>query len=278
MSPEAGRAIGSAREVRCVTMSDRKRWTTSESGALRPYRSEPPARVRSLLPEEIRVVYQPIVDLDRRAIFAAEVLARCLRPELANPVHLFEHAALQSVTGRLGRMVREVAFEAPPDVPLFLNLHPHELSERWLVRPDDPMNFAAHPLYLEITESAALDHYELCRGALRELCARLGAKLVVDDFGAGYSNLIRIADLEPAIVKVDRSLVASVHSFPRRKKVLRHIVALCADIGAEVVAEGIETPDELDAILECGCRYGQGYLFARPANPMTGPVWPARDA
>lgn len=239
--------------------------------------SEPPRppRVRSIPPAALGVAFQPIVDLSARSIFAVEMLARCSAPTYPNPSILFEQAELQGVTGRLGRMVREVGFQQAPAHALFVNLHPHELSERWIVRPDDPMNFFEHGLYLEITESATLDYFDLCRGAMRELCTRLNAKLVVDDFGAGHSNLLRIAELEPSVVKVDRQLVQEVHAHRAKQVILRHVVTLCTELGATVVAEGIETRDELSAVIDCGVHYGQGYLLARPGNPVPPVVWPA---
>lgn len=236
--------------------------------------SQPPPRIRSIPPAEMNVAFQPIVDLRTRTVFAAEMLARCQRDELRNPAVLFEHAELQGATGRLGRLTRDVGFDLAPDLPLFINLHPHELSERWFVRPDDPMNFFEHQLYLEVTESAALDYFDLCRSTLREVCERLGAKLVIDDFGAGYSNLLRIAELEPAFVKLDRSLIADIDTSSAKQKIVRHMVNLCEDLGAQVVAEGIETTGELAAVTEAGAQYGQGYLLARPACPMPEVTWP----
>jgi EAL domain-containing protein (putative c-di-GMP-specific phosphodiesterase class I) len=255
----------------------KKAWTWSGEAPVPSTGSEPPRppRVRSIPPAALGVAFQPIVDLATRQTFAVEMLARCTAPTYPNPSVLFEQAELQGVTGRLGRMVREVGFEHAPKHALFVNLHPHELSERWVVRPDDPMNFFDHGLYLEITESATLDYFDLCRSAMRELCTRLNAKLVVDDFGAGHSNLLRIAELEPAVVKLDRQLVQDVNRSRAKQVILRHVVALCADLDAKVVAEGIETRDELYAVIDCGVHYGQGYLLARPANPVPDVVWPA---
>lgn len=238
--------------------------------------SRPPPAIRALEEAQMSVAFQPIVDLRTRRLFAAEMLARCRLEPFANPSVLFASAEAQSATGRLGRLVRDVGFAMAPSLPLFLNLHPHELSERWIVRPDDPMNYHEHPLYLEITESAALDYFDLCRGALRELCSRTNAKLVVDDFGAGHSNLVRIAELEPAVVKLDRSLVMDVETSPRRQKIVKHVVRLCEDLGARVVAEGIETREELTAVIDAGVHYGQGFLLARPGSPMPDPRWPFR--
>jgi EAL domain-containing protein (putative c-di-GMP-specific phosphodiesterase class I) len=230
--------------------------------------------VRTLTISDLGVVFQPIVDLRSGRTFAHEALARCKRPEFSSPVVLFERAVEETACGRLGRLIREVAFSISGDIPLFLNLHPEELSSRWLVRPDDPMCLHQSALFLEITESAAFTHFDLCRSVLNELCRRTGATLVVDDFGAGYSNLQRVADLHPGIVKLDLALTRNVHQLPRRQAVVRHVVALCSELGARVVAEGIETIDELKCVRDLGVHFAQGYLLARPAAPPPAAAWP----
>jgi EAL domain-containing protein (putative c-di-GMP-specific phosphodiesterase class I) len=99
----------------------------------------------------------------------------------------------------------------------------------------------------------------------------------VDDLGAGYSNLKRIADLEPRVVKLDKTLVEGIEKNPRQRKLVSNVVRLCADLGAQLVAEGIETHDEFDALLETGIHYGQGYLFARPGFPLPTVTDPRRS-
>jgi EAL domain-containing protein (putative c-di-GMP-specific phosphodiesterase class I) len=230
--------------------------------------------VRTLTVSDLGVVFQPIVDVSSGSTFAHEALVRCKRPEYASPLVLFEQAVEETACGRLGRLIREVAFGTCGEVALFVNLHPEELSSRWLVRPDDPMCFHQAPVFLEITESAALSHFELCRSVLNELCRRTSATLVVDDFGAGYSNLQRVADLEPGIVKLDLALTRNVHRLPRMQAVVRHVVSLCTELGARVVAEGIETVDELSCVRDLGVHYVQGYLLARPAAPPPSAAWP----
>jgi EAL domain-containing protein (putative c-di-GMP-specific phosphodiesterase class I) len=220
------------------------------------------------------VVFQPIVDLRSGRPFAYEALTRCKWPELKNPMKLFAQAQDERCCGILGRRVREVAFSRCTDMPLFVNIHPHELEEGWLVKPDDPLFFHDRPVYLEITESAAFSYYGLCASVLKELCARGGAHLVVDDLGAGHSNLKRIIDLEPHVVKLDIALVRGIDKSPRQQILVRHVVALCDALRAHVVAEGIETLDELKAVLDTGARFGQGYLFARPEFPLPKVHWP----
>jgi EAL domain-containing protein (putative c-di-GMP-specific phosphodiesterase class I) len=236
------------------------------------------ASVRDLTTADLDVVFQPIVELGHGGTFAYEALTRCKWPEFKNPMKLFEQAQEERCCGRLGRKVREVAFARCTDAPLFVNLHPHELDEGWLVRPDDPLFFHDRPVYLEITESAAFTYFSLCVGVLKEICSRGGAYLVVDDLGAGHSNLKRIIDLEPHVVKLDLALVRGIEKSKRQQTLVTHVVSLCHDLGARVVAEGIETEDELSAVIDTGAEYGQGYLFARPAFPMPKPCWPLATA
>jgi EAL domain-containing protein (putative c-di-GMP-specific phosphodiesterase class I) len=230
--------------------------------------------VRTLTVSDLGVVFQPIVELSTGQIFAHEALVRPRRPEYPSPIVLFERAVAENACGRLGRIIREVAFGTAGDVPLFVNLHPEELSSRWLVRPDDPLCFHARPVFLEITESAAFTHFDLCKSVLNELCRRTGALLVIDDFGAGYSNLQRLVDLLPAIVKLDLALIREIHRRPRQRAVVRHMVSLCTELGARVVAEGIEVVEELACVRDLGVHYAQGYLLARPAAPPPAISWP----
>ena len=224
--------------------------------------------VRTLTADEISILFQPIVDLARGRTWAVEALARCTRPHFRDPQALFRAAVDQGATGRLGRLLRETAFDRCGEHRVFVNIHPHELSSRWLVRADDPIGFHAGGVFLEITETAAFQFFDLCRSVLREVCQRTGAHLVLDDLGAGHSNLARFLELEPEVVKLDRALVSEIDRDRRKQLMVRHLTALCVDLGATVVAEGIETEAELSAVIDAGVHYGQGYLIARPGYPI----------
>jgi EAL domain-containing protein (putative c-di-GMP-specific phosphodiesterase class I) len=171
-------------------------------------------------------------------------------------------------------MIREIAVPLSAGRALFLNVHPQELHEAWIVRPDDPIFSHDHVLYVEITESVPLKQHALCMSVLQELRSRCHVELVVDDLGAGYSNLKRILDLHPKIVKLDRELIINIDRDPRQQKLVKGIVRLCVDLDAQVVAEGIETTEEFATLQAIGVHYGQGYLFARPAYPMPLVTWP----
>lgn len=255
---------------------DRKRlnWTLTEEEAERLRAEHDVRSTRSISTNDLDVVFQPLVDLQAGKLRAVEALVRCRWPEYKNPEVLIGKAVGEGAVGRLGRLIREVAFDRCRDLPMFINLHPHELSSRWLVRPDDPMNFHGNNVFLEITESAAFEYFDLCSSVLGEVCSRTGAKLVIDDLGAGYSNLKRVVDLQPDVVKIDRALVQGLDMNRRQRVLFYHVVRMCKELGASVVAEGIETVDELKAVRDGGADYGQGFLLARPGYPVPSPVWP----
>jgi EAL domain-containing protein (putative c-di-GMP-specific phosphodiesterase class I) len=261
-------------EARGTVASRRNRWTLPEFDQAPPSTESPDRTTRSLNPPDLSVVFQPIVALDSGHTFAAEALVRCSWPEYADPVALFRQAASEHTCGRIGRMIRDLTFRTAPDLPMFVNVHPQELSSRWLVRPDDPINFSDADVYLEITESATLEHFDLCQGVLAEVCSRTGARLVIDDFGAGYSNLRRVAELEPAVIKLDRELIRGIDRSARLQLLVRWVVRLCQELDAKVVAEGIETLAELKAVRDTGAEYAQGFLLARPGLPLPGVHWP----
>lgn len=223
---------------------------------------------------DVFCVFQPIVDLRTQKTFAHEALARTKSPDFDGPMQLFAAAVAENVTGELGRILRAIALEGCTTHPLFLNIHPAELNEKWVVQPDDPIFQHTEDVYLEITEAVPLSHFRLCKDMLNEVRGR-GVHLVVDDLGAGYSNLKYIADLAPRVVKLDRGLVAGLTKDSRLFKLVSAIVRLCHELDSTVVAEGIETETELEAVIAAGARYAQGYLLARPAFPPPDIKWPA---
>ena len=235
------------------------------------------ARLREALANDLLyVAMQPVVDLASHRVFAHEALLRSRAPDFRGPIPIIETAIANGFMGTLGRALREMALTACPDLPLFLNLNPAEFEEGWLVRPDDPIFRHDHAVFLEITESVPLSHFRMCHGVLEEIRSK-GVFLAIDDLGAGYSNFKYISDLSPEIVKLDRDLVAGLDKEPRLFKLVKAIVHMCNDLGAKVVAEGIETIDELKAVVDTGAHYGQGYVLARPAFPIPEVSWSALE-
>jgi EAL domain-containing protein (putative c-di-GMP-specific phosphodiesterase class I) len=227
---------------------------------------------RALDEGEIYAVFQPLVDFATKRVFGYESLVRSKLPEFPDPPRLLAAAIHHGYLGRLGRELRRQSIHGCPGFPLFLNIHPDEFDEGWLVRPDDSIMLHDCDVYLEITEAVPLSHYRHCQSVLAEV-RRRGVKIAVDDLGAGYSNLKYIADLAPDVVKLDRELIAGLAQSGRRRKLVTSIVDLCQQQGAKVVAEGIETVDELRAVIDTGAHYGQGYYLARPAPQPPNVDW-----
>jgi EAL domain-containing protein (putative c-di-GMP-specific phosphodiesterase class I) len=231
----------------------------------------PDALEETLRDHRFGMVFQPIVDLKRPRIFAYEAL---VRPQLhASPPALIADAAKQKRLGFVGRTLREASIAGCPDHPLFINIQPDELLEHFLVQPDDPIFKHSEDVYLELTEAVPLQRLDLVAQMLSEIQAR-GVHVVVDDLGSGYSNLRYLADLNPRVVKLDRELITGLRPGTRRFTLVRGLVELCNDLDAMVVAECIETPEELSAVIEAGCHLGQGYVLGRPALPPPPMEWP----
>lgn len=222
---------------------------------------------------EVSIAYQPIVDMRTGKLFAYEALARSESPSFVGPLQLIQAAVDDKCMGELGHILRQMTMDGCTDSQLFVNVNPNEFDQGWLVRSDDPLFFHSEQVYLEITESVPLSHFEFCSSVLAEIRSK-GVRLVIDDFGAGYSNLRYIAELVPDIVKLDMHLVHGIGANQRTRKLVCSIIQLCADMNSKVVAEGIETRDDFDALRDVGVHYGQGYLLARPAFPPPPIAWP----
>ncbi len=224
----------------------------------------------------ITMVYQPIVDLQTGSIFAYEALCRSRLPQFDSPPALIEAATEVGRIGELGRLQRKLASKNCANYPIFVNISPHEFDDVYLVRPDDAIFRHRRPVYLEITESVPLVFFDQCHSVLGEL-RRKGARLAIDDLGAGYSNLKYIADLAPDIVKLDRELVAGCTREGAQYKLLCSIAQLCREVDAKVVAEGVENAEELDAVTSAGIELCQGFFLGRPKSSPPEVCWPAAD-
>ncbi len=247
---------------------------SAEDAAIQASLEQEPSPIeRDMTESMLRIHYQPIVDLETGQVFAQEALGRTASTRFKGPIQMFAGALESHCVGELGRALRQIAVQHSPAVPLFVNVHPVEFDEGWLVRPDEAIFWHNEAVYLEITESMPLSHFALCQSVIRELRSK-GVFLAIDDLGAGYSNLKYIADLAPDIVKLDRELVTGLSRDTRQFRLVKHLVRLCTDMGAQVVAEGIETADELHAVIDAGAHLGQGFYLARPAFPAPVPQFP----
>jgi len=234
----------------------------------------PQAVARVIEERLLRVVYQPVYQLKTGRVFAYEALARVDAPEFDSLLDLFQAASKAGLVGELGHLHRSQAVTQCPNEPLFINIFPAEFDYGLLVRPDDAVFRHKHPVYIEITESVPLSHFDQCHDVLGEL-RKKGIMLAIDDLGAGFSNLKYIADLVPEIVKLDRALISGVREGNRQAKLIRLMVSLCQEMGAQVVAEGIENIHELIVAERAGVDFCQGYLLGRPSPSPQAGSWPA---
>jgi EAL domain-containing protein (putative c-di-GMP-specific phosphodiesterase class I) len=149
------------------------------------------------------------------------------------------------------------------------------LSARQLAHPGivehvvealDSTGLPAARLWLELTETALFEEADAPLPVLHELKA-LGVLLVLDDFGTGYSSLAYLQRFPLDALKIDRAFVAEMTEDPRAAALVEAIATMARSLGLTVVPEGIETEAQRDALLALGCRYGQGFLFGRPAPP-----------
>jgi EAL domain-containing protein (putative c-di-GMP-specific phosphodiesterase class I) len=225
--------------------------------------------------DSLWIAYQPIVSWSRRTTFAWEALVRNEEPTLRSPPDLFAAAERLGRVRELGRTVRDRVAQTLDRYPvpglLFINLHAMELDDDSLLDGAAPLSQHASKVVLEVTERAPLEQIPDATERVARLRA-LGYRIAVDDLGAGYAGLTSFAHLEPEVVKVDMSLIRGIDRSPMKQKLLASIVALCRDLGIEIIAEGVETPEERDALVRVGGDLCQGYLFARPERP-----WAAID-
>lgn len=222
----------------------------------------------------LRMVYQPIVDVGPRTIVGYEALMRGDEPALPNPPAILEAAERLGRLHDVGRRVRELvprsAETAPPDTLLFVNLHAVDLMDPALFDKSAPLAAIASRVVFEVTERASLDHVPDARAVTARLRS-MGYRIAIDDLGAGYAGLTSFAQLEPDFVKLDMSLVRDIDKSPVRQKLVQKMTALCTDMGTSIIAEGIETDGERDVVVSLGCRFLQGYRFARPGSPFPEP-------
>lgn len=232
--------------------------------------TRPPSVEEAIEQGQIYVDLQPVVNLETGEAFAYEALARCKVPALLSPLHLFKHAQEQRMITRLGRELRKRSIEATGGRGmLFLNVHPSELDDEEIIADTDPLWQHQGRLAIEIPEGSPLVRYRFANSILRGLRDK-GVALALDDFGAGYSNFSYILSLDPDVVKIDRELVAGAVIGSKQQKLLASLTSLCRDQGAMVIAEGIETEEELQAVIASGIPLAQGYYLGRPSR--TGAV------
>ena len=211
------------------------------------------------------MVFQPIFDLDGGAIVGMEALARFSALPQRTPDVWTAEAEAAGLLMDLELALAEAALDEleslPPDAYLALNFSPQTaVSDRLrdLLERADPSR-----IVVEVTEHAPVADYDELREALSGLRER-GVRLAIDDAGAGFASLRHIVRLDPDLIKLDITLTRQIETDPVRQALAVALVSFAEQIGATVVAEGVETELQLEALREAGIRHAQGFLLGRP--------------
>ena len=231
---------------------------------------------RAVERNEFVVHYQPIVDACSGSIEAIEALVRWQHPlrGLVAPADFIEVAEDAGLIGGIGTFVLRDSCERlrgwharNPELVLNVNVSARQLNDRNFVldlkQTLDATGIDPRMLQLEITESVFLERVDLV-GHLLAAIRHLGVRVALDDFGTGYSALSYLEQYRVDTLKIDRTFTQRVTESPVSFAIIRTIVELARALEIKVVAEGVETPEQLAALRDCGCHSAQGFLFSRP--------------
>ncbi len=220
---------------------------------------------RILVTSDIGTVVQPVVRLADAATVAFEALSRFDATLFATPDRAFAAAVSCGLGLELELLAIERALQhrdaLPADMWLGLNLSAEAVSTPQA--RDLLLRYADRRIGVEITEHTPISDYDQLNTDLQPLRAA-GIQIVVDDAGAGFASLSHILQLRPDTIKLDISLVRGIHHDPVRRALTRSLVGFAHEIGAALLAEGVETEAERDTLHALGVAYGQGYLWGRP--------------
>jgi len=252
----------------------------SEAGHTGPQKGCEQCRTPRELGFDFRFAYQPIVDLERRQIFAHEALVRGPNGESAYSVlsqvtddnrYTFDQACrVEAIRGAAELGMRE---------SLSINFLPNavyrpEACIRSTIEAARTYRFPIEQIIFEVTEGERVRDRPHLVNIFREY-HRFGLRTAIDDFGAGYAGLTLLAEYQPDIVKIDMELVRGVDSNLPKQAIVNGIVSICSALGIFVLAEGIETAGERDFLRNAGIALMQGYLFCKPAFRALGEIDPA---
>jgi diguanylate cyclase (GGDEF)-like protein len=281
--PEAPAALLGRASAALQAAKERERgsFVVAMPGGSKPYAGRSRLALRHALREavgtdQLRVVYQPIVHLEDEQPRAFEALTRWEHPGLG-PVSPIEFIPVAEDTGLILPIGEWVVTEAcrtlarlDPAISVSVNLSPRQLMQQDLPRVVGRalLDTGVEPrrLILELTESILVEESGPVGVTLADLKA-IGVRLALDDFGTGYSALGYLKRFPFDIVKVDRSFVRGLGTDSGDSAIVGAVLGMARALGMEVIAEGIETAEQLACLSELGAEYGQGFYFARP-----GPV------
>lgn len=265
----AQRAVTSEAELRLAAEAKYQAVSVrqSELGAAARDRQERLVRVEQVLWDGgPTMLFQPICRLDTGRVVGAEALATFGGADAPPPDVWFADAADVGLGTELELVAIRSALaqlqDLPEDAYLTVNASPAVISSPQLATL--LATVSSHRVILEVTEHAVVSDYEQLSHDLEPI-RRLGVRVAVDDAGAGFASLTHILNLRPDVIKLDRELTRGAHSDPARRALASALLTFGSDIGAVIVAEGIETRSQLQALRDLGIQFGQGYCLGRPA-------------
>ena len=227
-----------------------------------------------VLAEDVAILYEPIVNLTTREVLGYEALVRGpYKSEFHSPDRLFQLAKETGLVFELDCLCRRTALRGARGLEagrkLFLNCLPsaiHDPAFRGEVLQKTLQDLRLRPedMVFEISERESIDNFPIFR-EISDHYKELGFQIALDDTGVAYGSLEAVMELSPDFIKVDLSLVRGIDSDPPRQELLRALHAVAGKLGGQIIAEGIETTEELETIQGLGIPYGQGYLFGRAA-------------
>jgi PAS domain S-box-containing protein len=225
----------------------------------------------------IVTAFQPIQELATGDMIGVEALARFPSDDGRSPDHWFKEAASVGMGGELEFAALEAALHRTAKLPehlyVALNLSPETCLDPQLPGFLERSGLAVDRIVLELTERLAVAEYAPLLAALAPL-RRRGLRIAVDDAGSGFASMRHILQLRPDIIKLDRSLIAGIDSDQGQRALGAAMVGFARQIGARLVAEGIESPAELATVTELGMALGQGYYLGRPTiHPADWADW-----
>lgn len=259
-------------------------WLISKNQEFHSYITLKERMQELILQEDLRVLFQPIVNLTSMRSLGYEALARGpLGTVFESPIVLFRTAEETDLMFELDRLCRKRALhyarELDKDKKLFINILPvtirdPEFKEKGLEQFIQESGLDPNNIVFEVSEQQAIENFAIFKDESK-LYAEMGFSIAIDDVGTGYSNFQSLVELKPQYIKLDISLIKDLHLNPVKQEIVRSMVGIGRAIHADLIAEGVEAVEEAQVLIDLGVVFAQGYLFAKPAYPFPDIFIPA---
>ncbi|WP_073393024.1 sensor domain-containing protein [Clostridium magnum] len=229
--------------------------------------------------EEFALVYQPIINLNSGKLIGVESLIRWIDPikGVISPMEFIPLAEETGLIHEIGKWVLKTALfqkktweeQGYPHIKMSVNISGKRVTNSDLINEVRELilktNLNSNEIQLEVTETAVMEDINTSTRVLKEL-RDMGVKIALDDFGTGYSSLTYLERLPIDIVKLDRNFIKGISNVGQSNVIVESVIKLTHDLNLGIVAEGIETKNQLEFLILNNCDYGQGYLFSKPVT------------